>query len=152
MNSFYADLASGLHVEKLVLDALQRKYPCATMINAHKGYDIWVPETHKGIEVKHDPMSNQTGNFVIEVEFNAKPSALLTTTADYWIIYDDRVFAWFKPRRIFECIILNEVPLREFIGDGDSVAKRAYLVKKELLFMYAETITKHGNQRTEGAL
>lgn len=152
MSSFRKDLAAGLHVEGLVLGMLQRKYPCATMVAAYKGYDIWVPETHKSIEVKYDPMSNATGNFVIEVEYNSKPSALLTTTADYWILYDDRVFAWLKPRRIFECVILNELPLREFIGDGDSVAKRAYLVKKELLFMYAETISKHGNQRTEGAL
>jgi hypothetical protein len=112
------------------------------MVAAYKGYDIWVPETHKGIEVKYDPMSNQTGNFVIEVEYNGKPSALLTTTADYWIIYDDRCYAWIKPRRLFECVILNELPLREFIGDGDSVAKRAYLVKKELLYMYADSITK----------
>lgn len=142
MSSFHSDLAAGLLVENIVLKMLQKKYPCATMVTAYKGYDIWVPETHKGIEVKYDPMSNQTGNFVIEVEFNGKPSALLTTTADYWIIYDDRCYAWIKPRRLFECVILNELPLREFVGDGDSVAKRAYLVKKELLYMYADSITK----------
>jgi len=142
MSSFKKDLAAGLHIEALVLSALQKKYPCATGIAAHKGYDIWIPETHKSIEVKYDPMSNQTGNFVIEVEFNGKPSALLTTTADYWIIYDDSVFAWIEPRRLFECIMLNEVPLREFVGDGDTVAKRAYLVKKELVFMYSFALTK----------
>ena len=149
MSSFRSDLAAGLHVEALVLGVLQRKYPCATMVAAYKGYDIWVPETHKSIEVKYDPMSNQTGNFVIEVEFNGRASALLTTTADYWILYDDRVFTWITPRRLLECVILNNVPLREFIGDGDTVPKRAYLVKKELLYMYAEKIN---DKRTEGAL
>lgn len=142
MSSFQTDLAEGLRVEAFALGIIQRMYPCATMVNAYKGYDIWVPEKHKSIEVKYDKMSNQTGNFFIEVEYNGKPSALLTTTADYWLIYDDKVLAWITPRRLFECIMLNEVPLRGFVGTGDSKGKRGYLMKKELLFMYAEAINK----------
>lgn len=142
MNTFQSDLAAGLHVEALALSMVQRKYPCATMIAAYKGYDIWVPETHKSIEVKYDRMSNATGNFFIEVEYNGKTSALLTTTADYWLIYDDRVFAWITPRRLFECIMLNELPLQSFAGVGGSAYKQGYLIKKELLFIYSEILTK----------
>lgn len=142
MSSFQEDLAAGLHVESLVLSVLQKKYPCATMVNAFKGYDIWIPETHKSVEVKYDRMSNTTGNFFVEVEYNGKASGLITTTADYWLIYDDRCFAWIKPRRLFECIMLNELAIGNYDGVKGSAYKRGYLVKKELLYVYADSVTK----------
>jgi hypothetical protein len=82
-NTFYQDLERGIDVEYKALAMIQKKYPCATIIHAYKGYDIWIPELHKSIEVKYDPMSNETGNIVVEIEMNGKASALITTTADY---------------------------------------------------------------------
>lgn len=135
--SFLDDLLEGVAVEQKVLTKIKEKYPSATLINAYKGYDIWIPETNQGIEVKYDPMSNKTGNIVVEIEMNGKKSALTTTTADYWVFYDDNVFAWFKPMDIVYCIFVNKLRCVDFVGEGDSSSKRAFLVSKNILFSHA---------------
>jgi hypothetical protein len=135
--SFLDDLLEGVAVEQKVLAKIKEKHPSATLINAYKGYDIWIPETSQGIEVKYDPMSNKTGNIVVEIEMNGKKSALTTTTADYWVFYDDNVFAWFKPMDIIYCIFVNKLRCVDFIGEGDSSSKRAFLINKEILFSHA---------------
>lgn len=135
--SFLDDLLEGVAVEQKVLTKIKEKYPSATLINAYKGYDIWIPETNQGIEVKYDPMSNKTGNIVVEIEMNGKKSALTTTTADYWVFYDDNVFAWFKPMDIVYCIFVNKLRCVDFVGEGDSSSKRAFLVPKDILFSHA---------------
>lgn len=141
VTTFKQDLQRGIDVEQKVLAILKKTYPSASLIDKYKGYDIWIPETHKSVEVKYDPMSNTTGNVVVEVWMYEKPSALLTTTADYWVFHDDNLFVSIPPRRIFECIMLNEIPLRVFTGKGDTVSKKAYLIRKELLFSYGKMLT-----------
>lgn len=143
--SFLYDLLEGVAIEEKLLKRIKEKYPCATLINAYKGYDIWIPETNQGIEVKYDPMSNETGNIVVEIEMNGKKSALSTTTADYWVFYDDHVYAWFKPMDIVYCIFVNKLKCVDFIGDGDKNSKRAFLVNKEILFSHATKIVKDEN-------
>jgi hypothetical protein len=140
MNTFKQDLNRGIKIEQQVWMLLQRKYPCATIVTAFKGYDIWIPEIHKSVEVKYDPMSNQTGNIVIEIWIYNKPSALLTTTADFWVFYDDNQFISIAPKKIIECIMVNDIRLKRFIGKGDTVEKKAYLVPKELLFSYGNVL------------
>ena len=132
--TFQADLERGINVELKALEMIQKIYPCATLVNAYKGYDIWIPELHKSVEVKYDPMSNQTGNIVIEIEMNGKASALITTTADYWLFYDDNVFVMMKPMSITNCIFLNKLQYVEFVGEGDKASKKAFLVPKDVLF------------------
>jgi hypothetical protein len=134
MNTFYEDLERGKAVEQKALEVIRKKYPCATIINGFKGYDIWIPELHKSIEVKYDPMSNRTGNIVIEIEMNNKASALITTTAEYWLFYDDHVFRLIQPMSIVNCIFQEKLTFVEFIGEGDSSLKKAFLVPKEVLF------------------
>jgi hypothetical protein len=141
VTTFKQDLQRGIDVEQKVLSILKKTYPSASLIDKYKGYDIWIPETHKSVEVKYDPMSNTTGNVVIEIWMYEKPSALLTTTADYWVFHDDNVFVSIPPKRIFECIMTNEIPLRVFTGTGDTVSKKAYLVRKDLLFSYGKMLT-----------
>jgi hypothetical protein len=140
VTTFKQDLQRGIDVEQKVLSILKKTYPSASLIDKYKGYDIWIPETHKSVEVKYDPMSNTTGNVVIEIWMYEKPSALLTTTADYWVFHDDSIFVSIPPKRIFECIMINELPLRIFTGKGDTVSKKAYLVPKDLLFSYGKII------------
>lgn len=140
INTFKQDLQRGIKVEQLVLQTLQNKYPCATLVSAFKGYDIWIPEIHKSVEVKYDPMSNQTGNIVVEIEMYGKPSALLATKADYWVFYDDNEMISIKPMKIIECILLNKLQYREFVGTGDQVSKKAFLIKKPLLFSYGNKL------------
>ena len=72
MNTFHEDLERGKAIERKSLDVIRKKYPCASLIDAFKGYDIWIPELHKSIEVKYDPMSNETGTIVVEIEMNGK--------------------------------------------------------------------------------
>ena len=140
MSSFNKDLERGFEVEYAVLEIIRKKYPSASLINAYKGYDIWVPELHKSVEVKYDPMSNETGNIVIEIEMNGKLSALSTTTADYWVFHDDHVFVMMKPMSIVNCIFQNKLQYVEFVGQGDTSKKKAFLVPKELLFKHGKRL------------
>lgn len=139
--SFLEDLLEGVEFEKKVLATIKKKYPSATIINAYKGYDIWIPEIKQSIEVKYDPKSNETGNIVIEFEMSSKKSALITTEANYWVISDGKQLAWFKPMDIVYCIFVNNLKFVEFIGNGDKNAKRAYLIKKDILFSHAINIS-----------
>jgi hypothetical protein len=138
--TFQEDLERGFEVEYAVLEIIRKKYPSASLINAYKGYDIWVPELHKSVEVKYDPMSNETGNIVIEIEMNGKLSALSTTTADYWVFHDDHVFVMMKPMSIVNCIFQNKLQYVEFVGQGDTSKKKAFLVPKELLFKHGKRL------------
>jgi|TARA_Y100000296_G_C4974078_1_gene157341 hypothetical protein len=137
VTTFVRDLDAGKSIEGMVLDLIKPKYPAATIINGYfPGYDIWIPEIHKSVEVKSDKKSQETGNIVIEVEMFEKPSALFSTKADYWVFFDGFNFLWTTPKRIFECVILNKLRLAEFIGKGDSDFKKAFLVNKNLFNQY----------------
>jgi hypothetical protein len=140
VETFKADLERGIQVENMLLDILKRKYPASTLVNAFKGYDIWIPEIHKSIEVKSDQKSNYTGNIVVEIEFNGKPSALMTTTADYWVFYDGNIFVSIEPKDIIKCIFMNKLQYVEFVGNGDRKSKKAFLIKKDTLFAYGKVI------------
>lgn len=137
MNQFHKDLKAGKIIENQVLDIIKPKYPKAHILEGkHKGWDIYVPEIDKAIEVKADIESKRTGNIVIEISFNGKPSALSTTLSDYWVIYDGYNFNWFDPNDIKKCIKDNNLKAVEFIGRGDTKSKKAYLIKKEILYKY----------------
>lgn len=139
-NTFQRDLNAGLEIEKQVLSMLRHKYPCASLINAHKGYDIWIPELHQSVEVKYDPMSRETGNIVIEIEMYDKPSGLMASTADWWVFYDDEIFIIMKRSSIINCIFLNKLVYKEFVGTGDTRSKKAFLVPKDILFKYGKPL------------
>jgi hypothetical protein len=85
-------------------------------------------------------MSNQTGNIVVEIEMFGKPSGLMSTTADYWVFYDDHDFVIMKPMDIVNCIFINKLEFREFVGTGDTASKKAFLIRKQLLFSYGKKI------------
>jgi len=137
MTTFARDLDAGKSVEGMVLDIIKPKYPAATIIDGYfPGYDIWIPEIDKSVEVKSDQKSQHTGNILIEVEMFDKPSALFHTKADYWVIFDGFDFLWTTPKKIFECIIFNKLKFVEFIGKGDDHSKKAFLINKSLFSHY----------------
>jgi hypothetical protein len=140
MNTFHQDLERGKAIESKALAVIRKKYPSASLIEAFKGYDIWIPELHKSVEVKYDPMSNETGNIVVEIEMSGKASALIATTADYWLFYDDHVFMLMKPMSIVNCIFQEKLTFVEFVGNGDSSRKKAFLVPKHLLFQHGKQL------------
>jgi len=131
--SFAVDLERGLEIERKVLGLIQKKYSKAHIVTALKEYDIWVPELQKGIEVKYDPMSCETGNIVIEYEMNGKPSALMATGAEWWIFYDGEVVFSLTPREIVQVIFNKKLTHVVFVGSGDRSEKKAFLVPKDWL-------------------
>ena len=139
IETFKRDLARGKYHENYILNIVKSKYVQAHIIDGYfKDYDIYVPEVKFGIEVKSDEKSKYTNNIVIEIEFNSKPSALSTTKAKYWVIYDGYDYNWFLTNRIKDCIKDNKLIYVEFIGKGDTKSKKAYLIKKEMLYKYKE--------------
>ncbi len=124
--SFQKDLQRGLEVEEIVLGILRKKYPSASLINAFKGYDIWIPEIDKAVEVKYDPMSQETGNIVIEIEMYDKPSGLITTQADFWVFYDGEMFVIMPVKHIFKCIFDCKLQYVEFVERETPDPKRHF--------------------------
>lgn len=138
MLTFNEDLKRGEQIEYEVLSIIQKKYPKAYKIEGYfKEYDLYIPEINKSIEVKCDEKSKYTGNILIEIEFNGKPSALSTSKADYWVWWDGYTYIWFTTDLIYKCIKELNPPLREFIGKGDDKYKKAYLIQKEILYKYS---------------
>ena len=145
-NTFERDLKRGEQIELKVLSMIKKKYPQAYKVEGYfKDYDIYIPEIDKRIEVKSDEQSKHTGNILIEVEFNNKPSALSTTKADFWVWWDGSEFAWFTVDKIWKCIDQVSAKKRTFIGKGDTKEKKAYLIKKRILYKYQE---HDNNKRT----
>ena len=138
--TFQKDLAIGLDIENRVLAILRKKYPCATLVNAFKGYDIWIPEIDKAVEVKSDQKSQHTGNIVIEIEMYGKDSGLMVTQADYWVFYDGEMFVIMPVKHIFKCILHSKLQYVEFTGKGDTHPKKAFLVDKNTLFKYGKIL------------
>lgn len=139
IQTFKRDLKRGKHHENVVLNYIKAKYKNAYIKDGYcKEYDIFVPEMNFGVEVKSDEKSKYTNNIVIEIEFNNKPSALMTTKAKYWVIYDGYSYNWFLTDKIKDCIKDNNLKYVEFIGKGDTKSKKAYLIKKEVLYKYKE--------------
>ena len=136
-NTFHRDLLRGQEIEKKVLISIQKKYPKAHQIDGYfKEYDIFIPEINKSVEVKSDEQSKYTGNILVEVEFNGKPSALNTSKADYWVFWDGYKFNWFIISRIWDCINDFNLKTRSFVGKGDVHQKKAYLIPKNKLYRY----------------
>ncbi len=139
IQTFKRDLKRGKHHENVVLNYIKAKYKNAYIKDGYcKEYDIFIPEVSFGVEVKSDEKSKYTNNIVIEIEFNDKPSALMTTKAKFWVIYDGYSYNWFLTDKIKDCIKDNNLRYAEFIGKGDTKSKKAYLIKKELLYKYKE--------------
>ena len=135
---FQESLTSGQKSENLVLDIIKKKYPKAFLKEGyHKEYDIMIPEINKTVEVKKDFKSQYTGNVVIEVEMNNRPSGLETSTADWWVFHlNDIELVWIKLKRLKELVKSEDYNLVEFIGKGDTISKLAYLVKKKKIYIY----------------
>lgn len=143
-DNFQKDLKRGERVEAKILEMVKRKYPDAYKVKGYcKEGDIYIPSKDEWIEVKYDPMSNETGNIVVEIEFNGKPSALSTTKSYRWVFYTDKELIITTPEILKKIIKDNELTPRKFVGNGDRHAKLAYLIKKYLIIdtaLYVEQI------------
>ena len=142
MSNFKESLKDGKKSEEAILSIIKQKYPTAYIIDGYyKYYDIFIPEKNLGIEVKKDVKSQETGNLVIEVEFNGYPSALSTTRADYWVFDDGESYIWIETDKLrYICREFKEI--RTFVGNGDTKPKKAHLIPKHIIKNYSCLITK----------
>ena len=137
MSTFNRDLGRGKKIEEKHLAIIQKTYPDAYMIDGYcKEWDIYIPSAKFGIEVKSDKMSQQTGNIVVEIKFNGKPSALSTTKAKYWIFDTGVDTIYVGVDDLKELVDKSKDRLRTFTAKGDMHPKDAYLIKQK----YIETI------------
>ena len=138
---FHEDLKFGDKLEHYVLATIQEQYPDAFKIQGYfKPYDILVPHINTSIEVKGDYESNRTNNYLIEVSFAGKPSALSTTEADFWVIIDGHHMIWITPQQIKQCIQAFNVPSRTLTGRGDDKSKEAHLVRRDYIKAHATQV------------
>jgi hypothetical protein len=136
-DAFKKDLAVGHEIENKILNSLRNKYPSAVLVpGKFKPYDIFVPEKNLKIEVKVDYKSQETGNILIELFMFNKPSALLTTEADFWIIETGKQMFWITPLKIIECIMINNIKSQSILGKGDDQEKIACLVPVDIFKKY----------------
>ena len=98
---------------------------------AFKQFDFYIPDIDSKVELKTDRKSNYTGNFVVETWHYGKPSGIITSTADFWVFYDGSYYYWIDPEQIKDMILTSGMDQSRFIGKGDTVEKRAYLMPKE---------------------
>lgn len=143
--SFDADLAAGKSVEQLVAGLLRKRYPNTRVIEGKfSGYDIWIEERNVGVEVKYDPASHDTGNYVIEYRCNSKPSGMAVTQAGCWMIVDNVDILAITPEAICRCIVeqRSSCKSRTIQGPGDPYTKDVYLIRKEALRRYGR-VTKY---------
>ena len=141
--NFKKDLEIGHNSEDAVCAKINKKYPKAHVMEGYcKGYDIYVPETKKKVEVKQDKKSNFTGNIVVEIEMPpGTPSALSTTEADYWVFDDGEIYIWITPETLRQ-VVKPFKPVK-FIGNGDNKEKLAYLIKKDIIKRNALKVDKY---------
>ena len=139
---FNDSLVSGKQSENIILKMVKGKYPKAYIKEGyHKEYDIMIPEIDKTIEVKKDFKSQYTGNVVIEMEMNNRPSGLQSTTADWWVFHlDEQEIVWITLKRLKDMIEFGNYKLVEFIGEGDTISKQAYLIPKKDLYIQSNKI------------
>ena len=135
--AFKKDLLIGQETENKILLSLRKKYPTAVLVpGKFKPYDIFIPEKNLKVEVKVDYKSQDTGNILIELFMFGKPSALLTTEADFWIIKATTKTFWITPKKIIECIMINNIRSQSILGSGDDQEKIACLIPIDIFRKY----------------
>jgi hypothetical protein len=132
METFHRDLQEGNLIEQKHLKIIQQKYPDAYKIQGYcKEWDIFIPSKNFGIEIKSDKMSQLTGNIVVEINFNGKPSALSTTKSKYWI-FDTGIKTLIVLVDDLKKLV-KQFQTRRFTAKGDTKEKEAYLIKQRFI-------------------
>jgi len=134
---FAKDLIRGEAIERNLLDRLRLVFPQARKAEGyHPDWDIEMPEIGKTVEVKYDPMSQKTGNIVVEYYHN-KPSAFSVSLADFWVIDTGKGEYWFSREGILECILLEGMEPVQIHGPQDRHPKWVFLIPFCLLVEYS---------------
>jgi len=152
-----SDLKEGHGGEEIVLKYVRAEYPEAHRVEGYfPDYDIFVPRPGKDaitLEVKYDKKVEESGNYLIETEYNGKSCGVYTTKADYWVEVDAN-----------SIIIMEIGALRHFLKGYDvttlppkktSLGGKGYLVPRDALLYRAKmgdswiTLISRGGLRGE---
>ena len=135
--SFKERLARGEKIEYAVLGIIKKKYPKAYKVTGHyPDYDLYIPEKKMGIEVKYDSKSLDTGNYIIDIERNDKPSGLGVTKANLWVIWDNKDLLYITPGGIKDCIKENNIKETTITASASGDIKKVYLIPRNKLKKY----------------
>lgn len=99
----------GNAAELAVAEWYKRRGYEVTQTIGKAGFDLLV---QMRVEVKRDLLSRDTGNIAIEVSYDGKPSGIMNTEADTWVIAQNGIG-----------FIANAARLREVVKKGDFEAK-----------------------------
>lgn len=141
MPTFNEALLYGKKVENLVLERVRESDPYALLIpGKFKQFDLYSPLSNTRVEIKSDIKSQETNNFLIEVYMYGKRSALLSTEADIWVLYDSINLIWVLPSDIKDLILERGYQQRLITGKGDDTAKRCYLIPTQEIYSIATKV------------
>ena len=131
VDTFSEDVILGEETEYNILGIIKKKYPNAYKIQGEfKAYDIYVPEKDIKIEVKRDTGSNKTNNYFIECYCNGQASGILSTEADYWVIYDENKYIWIDKNVLWD-LCQNRGKKWKGMTEGGCSEVEAYLVPQD---------------------
>jgi hypothetical protein len=130
--TFTNDLKKGKKMEHKICDKIKKKYPNAYVVEGEcKEYDIVVPEIGITIEAKFDEKSTETGNYIIEMEHDGKPSGISVTKANYWVIVDKEIVVWITAEALR--FLIRDCQQVTYCPEGDKIEKKGYLIPVDKL-------------------
>ena len=144
--TFKQDLELGKKIEHIVCDhIIKKKYPNSFVVDGYnKEFDIEIPEKGVTVEVKYDQLSDKTGNYMFETEYDGKPSGIETTTANWWLQVDNQRTIWIDSTALK--YILKDIRVTKMGGIGDSKCKAGYLVPiNKILYSPYVFVCKHSD-------
>lgn len=141
--NFESDLKRAQIVERRLGELLRaREHVKQVEFNDDRRFDLRVTK-HDGssytIEVKHDMVSNRSGNVGVEFKCRGKPSGIDTSEADYWVFLLDNTFHIIATKRLRAFI--EDVRFTAIGRGGDENSRTAmYLFPKMELVNQMQTL------------
>jgi len=102
----------------------------------YKYSDIEMPKYNKLIEVKYDPMSEDTGNFAVEIRCKGQLSGLSVTKSDFYVMVTKGTFYFFRTSHLKSWIKQHGKELKIVMGGDDMNSQIILIEKRQLIFQY----------------
>jgi hypothetical protein len=140
MSKFKRDLEFGQTFEKKLVDILPNTGAILTT-GCFKEYDLRLYQDGKEVryEVKADRRAINTGNMVIEYEYNGTPSGIATTTADFYAYFVVRPFDLYDlyiiPVQALKTLI-EQRQYKRMVRGGDGGMSRMHIIGLSLVEKY----------------
>lgn len=129
--------AIGKNLEHFLADVFRTTYKNVLVSQGEKKeYDIHIVDIDRKIECKYDMKSRFTGNIAIEYEYSNKPSGILTTEADEWMIY-----FYYDNKWLFSFAAVDKIrgvcEGKRIVPGGDGMKSKMFLLKAEEYLSYS---------------